>query len=232
MENSFLRFPPSGQTAAATRPPSGPEVADWIRERIRRGRFVPGQRLVEVDIIRQTGASRSKVREAFRRLEGEGLVQIEEFRGASVRAASIEEVRQIYRARTALEGICAADFTRRATPEHRARLLELQRKLDECVEKNAPEQFGRLNVEWHLLLIEGAGNPVIGELIQRLNVPIHRLLFESFYNADRLRVANADHRIIIDAIMADNAAGAEAAMRKHVGDGFSTLERLNRAIFA
>ena len=72
------------------RAPTGVEVAGWVRNRIRNGRFSPGQRLVEVDIIRQTGASRSKVREALQRLEGEGLVQIEEFRGASVKSTGLD----------------------------------------------------------------------------------------------------------------------------------------------
>ena len=82
--------------------PNALQVADFIRERIRRGRLVPGQRLVEVEIIRQTGASRAKVREAFQRLEVEGLVEIEEYRGASVRDAGISEVRQIYQCRACL----------------------------------------------------------------------------------------------------------------------------------
>ena len=75
------------------RAPTGVDIADWVRERIRTGRFVPGQRLVEVDIIRQTGASRSKTREALQRLEGEGLVLIEEFRGASVRSTASRQGR-------------------------------------------------------------------------------------------------------------------------------------------
>ena len=213
--------------AERPRPPSGPEIADWIRERIRRGLFAPGQRLIEVDIIRPTGASRSKVREAFQRLEGEGLVQIEEFRGASVRAASIEEVRQIYRARVALEGICAADFTRRASTEQKDRLVDLQDQLEACVDDNAPERFGRLNLAWHELLVEGSGNAIVGELLQRLNVPIQRLLFESLYSANRLRNANADHRRILDAVLAGDAPAAESAMRAHVAAGFATLSDID-----
>ena len=46
-------------------PPTSSEIADWIRERIRRGQFAPEQRLVEIDIIRKTGGSRLKVREAI-----------------------------------------------------------------------------------------------------------------------------------------------------------------------
>jgi DNA-binding GntR family transcriptional regulator len=207
-----------------------PEIADWVRDRIRRGRFVPGQRLVEVDIIRGTGASRSRVREALQRLEGEGLVTIEEFRGASVRTASLEEVRQIYRARVALEGISAADFARHASAEDRQRLRELHVGLEACVSGNAPERFGRLNGEWHSLIVSGSGNAVIGDVLQRLNVPIHRLLFESFYNADRLRTAIDDHRAIIEAIEAGDAPRAEAAMRRHIEDGFETLSDIDHEV--
>lgn len=213
------------------RAPTGVEIADWVRERIRTGRFVPGQRLVEVDIIRQMGASRSKVREALQRLEGEGLVQIEEFRGASVKSTGLEEVGQIYRARVALEGICAADFARYASNAHKAQLRAVQDQLDRCVEERAPDRFGRLNLEWHRLIVEGSGNHVIAELLKRLNVPIHRLLFESFYDEQRLRTANADHQHMVQLILAGDADGAEAAMRRHIGDGFETLSKIESEFY-
>jgi DNA-binding GntR family transcriptional regulator len=206
--------------------PTSGEIADWIRDKIRKGQFAPEQRLVEVDIIRKTGGSRLKVREAFQRLAAEGLVEIEPFKGASVRSASLEEVRQIYRARAALEGVAAADFTRFATNEQRERLSQLQAELERCVDERSPERFGRLNGEWHGLLVEGAGNAIIGELLQRLNVPIHRLLFDSFYDAERLRTANDDHRRILKAILAGDAVVAEQAMRAHVEAGFQMLSAI------
>jgi gamma-glutamyltranspeptidase/glutathione hydrolase len=70
--------------ALAPRCPTGAEVAHWIRNMIRARRFVPGQRLVEVEIIRQTGASRTKVREAFQRLEADGLLTIEDLASYAV----------------------------------------------------------------------------------------------------------------------------------------------------
>lgn len=217
-------------TADRSRPPTAVEITDWIRERIRRGRFVPGQRLVEVDIIRGTGGSRSKVREALQRLEGEGLVTIEEFCGASVRSASLEEVRQIYRARVALEGISAGDFVRHASIEDRRRLRELHDELEACVSGAAPERFGRLNTEWHHLIVAGSGNLVIADVLQRLNVPIHRLLFESFYNAERLRTAIDDHREILAAVEANDVERAEGAMRRHIEDGFKMLSSIDHEL--
>lgn len=203
------------------------DPVDWIRDRIRKGRFVPGQRLIEADITGETGASRSKVREALQRLESEGLVLIEAFRGASVRRTSMEEVRQIYRARIALEGISAADFAEHGTPDQKRRLQELQDELDTCVAERAPEQFGRVNREWHNLIVAGSGNAVISELLERLSIPIFRLLFETFYHEDRLRTANADHKAITAAILAGDSAAAEAAMRQHITDGLATMSEID-----
>jgi DNA-binding GntR family transcriptional regulator len=216
------------QTPEPPRGPTSVEIAEWIRDGIRKGRLVPSQRLVEIDIIRQTGSTRSKVREALQRLKGEGIVEIEEFRGASVRKASLDEVRQIYRARMALEGISAAEFAANANEGNKARLQDLQRQLERCVDENAPERFGRLNADWHNLVVEGSGNAVIGDILGRLNAPIHHLVFDSFYNAERLKTAIADHRVILAAILAGDTAAAEAAMRKHIEDGFATLSYIDR----
>ncbi len=209
--------------------PTSIEIADWIRERIRRGQLAPEQRLVEVDIIRKTGGSRLKVREAFQRLAAEGLLDIEPYKGASVRSTSLEEVRQIYRARAALEGVTAADFAISATDEQREKLQQIQAELELCVDNREPERFGRLNAEWHQLLVDGSGSKLIGELLQRLNVPIHRLLFDSFYDAERLRTANNDHRRILKAILHRDARAAEEAMRAHVQAGFKMLSEIETA---
>lgn len=214
----------------ARKGPSGVEIADWIRTQIRASRFVPGQRLVEVDIIRQTGGSRFKVREAFQRLAADGLVEIEEFRGASVRGASMDEVRQLYRARAALEGICAGDFAVRASDEDKQKLVDLADAMDDCVNGGAPEKFGQLNAEWHMLLMQGTGNSVIEDLVKRLNTPVHHLLFETFYRSDRLREAAADHRLIVQAVLAGDGPAAEAAMRRHIENGHQFLSDLDRAV--
>ncbi len=196
---------------------------------IRARRLVPGQRLVEVEIIRQTGASRSKVREAFQRLEAEGLVEIEEFRGASVRTASLDEVKLVYRTRGVLEGASAADCARNATPELLASLVEITEEIEQCVAENRGERFGRLNAQWHNLIMEGAGNFVLRGLVQRLTTPLHHLLFEVFYNSERLTAAAADHRVILAAIQARDPDAAEKAMRQHVENGFQFLSGLDRA---
>ncbi|HXR50715.1 MAG TPA: GntR family transcriptional regulator [Steroidobacteraceae bacterium] len=203
------------------------EVADWVRDRVRLGKLVPGQRLIEADIVRDTGASRGRVREALRRLESEGLVAIEEFRGASVKRLGADEVRQIYRARMVLEGLAAAEFAAADDTPRKQRLLALQAQMDENETAANHDRFARLNSAWHRLIIEGADNAYVAQFLASLTVPIYRLLFSTFYAAHRIRMANADHRIITAAIAAGRAEEAERAMRAHIAHGLVALTELN-----
>ena len=203
------------------------DVVAWVRDRIRLGRLVPGQRLVEANIVAATGASRGKVREALRRLETEGLVTIEEFRGASVKKLGPDEVRQIYEARKALEGLAAAECARRADAALRERLAAIQRELDQVERSADHDRFAELNERWHALIIEGSGNRYVAQFLARLTVPIYRLVFATFYATERLVIANADHRVITAAIVAGQAQEAERAMRVHVHNGLEALLELN-----
>ncbi|EGF90056.1 bacterial regulatory protein, gntR family protein [Asticcacaulis biprosthecium C19] len=219
---------PKGQAMIAkTKPLAANDVASRLRDGIRMGRYVPGQRLVEADIIADTGATRSRVREALQRLATEGLVTIEEFRGASVKKLTLDEVRQIYRARMALEGLAAAEFATADKPDLKARLQAIQTEMDSGESTGDHEQFGRLNTAWHRLIIEGAGNDYVRAFLATLTVPIYRLLFSTFYNAQRIDAANADHRLITAAIVEGRAEDAERFMRAHVEQGFHSLSTIH-----
>jgi len=203
------------------------ELVNWARENIRTGRFVPGQRLIESDIIRETHASRNKVRDALQRLATEGLVTIEAFRGASVKSMSWDEVRQIYQARMALEGFAARQFAASDKDELKAKLRQTQQELDKWVERGDHERFARLNTEWHDLIIEGAGNEYFRQFVARLTIPVYRLLFTSFYSKQRIVHANADHRKITRAIVAGKPDEAETLMRNHIDSALQALSAVD-----
>lgn len=203
------------------------DVVLALRESIRIGRLVPGQRLVEADIVRETGASRSKVREALQRLETEGLVSIEEFRGATVRQLSMDEVRQIYTARMALEGMAAATFARSDSKVLKNKLRKLQTAMDALEKSGDHHRFAQLNDAWHALIIEGSANSYVAHFLSQLSVPIYRLLFSSFYGAQRIDRANADHKIITQAILDSRADLAEQAMRDHIQDALLALNEIS-----
>lgn len=203
------------------------EVVMSLRDNIRLGRLVPGQRLIEADIVRDTGASRSKVREALHRLETEGLVSIEEFRGATVRQLSMDEVRQIYTARMALEGMAAATFAKSDSKPLKSKLRKLQTAMNALEKTGDHQRFAQLNDAWHALIIEGSGNSYVAQFLSQLSVPVYRLMFSSFYGAQRLDRANADHKIITQAILDGRADLAEQAMRDHIQDALLALNEIS-----
>ncbi|MFM1885714.1 MAG: hypothetical protein RL026_871 [Pseudomonadota bacterium] len=193
---------------------------------------MPGERLVEADLVRATESSRAKVRDALKQLGAEGLVTLEEFRGASVKRHSLEEIRQIYQARMVLEGLAAAEFTRRADGAQRSRLQQLQAQLDACADAGQHDPFARLNADWHRLIIEGSGNTLVAQFLERLTVPIYRLLFSNFYSRQRIVLANVDHQVVTTAILARQPEAAEAAMRAHIARGMAALAELDASFDA
>jgi len=219
------------KTTSASRAVGVADIVAWIRERIRSGRFVPGQRLVEADIMRELSATRSRVREALKRLAAEGVVTIEEFKGASVKHLTRGEIVQLYRARMALEGLAAGDCATNASPDVKQRLARLQKDLNSLEHSGNHERFARLNDEWHRLIVEGSGNAYIHAFVERLRIPVYRLLFSTFYSSGRIDNANADHRLITRAITAGRAKDAEKLMRQHIADALDALNTLDSEFF-
>lgn len=219
----------SGPTKGATTNAAG--IAEWIKDHIRHGKFVPGQRLVEGDIVAATGANRAKVREAFHRLEIEGLIEMVEFKGVSVKRLSFSDVEHLYKTRMVLEGLAAAELAGKDAPELKARLAELQEQMNDWEDQGDHERYARLNGEWHTLIIKGSENPFVAQFLSQLTVPIYRLLFASFYKTQRIKSANADHREITKAIIDGRVDDAERAMRQHIKQGLSALSDFNPDYF-
>src|SRR4051812_12977130 len=116
-----------------------------VRDGIMQGRYVPGQRLPEADLVSLYRASRGAVRSALAQLENEGIVEREHNRGARVRPISLEEAVEITEARAVLEGLCAAKAAERATADDRARLRVLGAQLTVAVESSDIMTYTRVN---------------------------------------------------------------------------------------
>ena len=195
---------------------SSAKVADFVCARIVAGQFVPGQRLIEADIMRETGATRGRVREALKRLAVEGLIVIQEFRGASVRRMTREEIDQIYHARAVLEGLCARLVAERAGEETLGQLRALQHDMDRHESKGDSARYAVVNERWHALLISGSGNGIVQTFLKRLRIPIVAAQFRRVFTLQALRRSNARHRRVTDAILAREADLAERRMREHI----------------
>jgi DNA-binding GntR family transcriptional regulator len=212
--------------------PAPPDVAQTLRDKMRRGLLTPGQRLVEADLMRETGASRSKVREALRQLAAEGLVSIEEFRGASVRRLTRDQALQITRAREALEAMAARLVAERDLPKReREHLRKLQDDMDDAARARQAERYTRLNDAFHEFLMTEAKNDYIAAFVERLRLPLFRVQFAMGWGTETMLRRNVDHQRITQAILKNDPDAAEAAMREHLRNGATNMDRIEDTYF-
>lgn len=201
------------------------DVVSFLKEAIRYGRLVSGQRLVEVDITSATGSSRAKVRSAFQSLAVEGLVTIEPNRGASVRKITPAEIVQLYRVREVLEGLAARTVAESAEASGLQKIKALQRQMDRSVEKLNFSGFAELNEQWHAEIFHQSGNGYLLSFRDRMMIPNFHSLSRLLNRHEVVMIANEDHQKITAAIVAGDGANAERLMRRHVGEARKHLER-------
>lgn len=204
--------PPTQRDRQAPRDAYGP-----ILDAIEGGAFRPGDRLVETELARRFGVSRTPVREALQRLETQGLVTRE---GRSLMVASLDhgQMAELYVVRGALEGLAANLAARHATPEEVAVMRAM------CEEDRAllddPRALARANRRFHHQIHLASHNRF---LVQQLGL-VHRsmaLLAETSLAAEgRGPHALAEHEAIVAAIDRRDPEGAEAAIRGHISRAF------------
>lgn len=195
------------------------QLIQSIRESVRQGRLAQGERLVVADVARTFGASVGPVREAIRRLTGEGLLEFTPHCGATVRAYTERDVRETFQVREVIEGLAArlaAENIHRA--DYAQRLRECRRRLHKSVDAGASD-FSDARQQFHDLLYEIAGNAMLKESAMRLTFPLNRRLFNELTGKQRSEASLREHDEIIDAILAGDAVRAERAMRLHLHNG-------------
>jgi DNA-binding GntR family transcriptional regulator len=191
------------------------QVASAITAAVRGGHLAPGQRLTEAEFVRRYAVSRSTVREAFQRLAADGLLTLEPHRGVVVRQLSRKEVDDLFRVRGALEAL-AVGLAVPALQAAPRRLLDLQDEMDRAVEANDMAAFSDLNRRFHAMFADTAGNALLTQSLLRLSNSIYWLQFRLLIDRQNVFQSNAQHRRIVDAVVAGDATSAEAAMRLHV----------------
>jgi len=202
-----------------------------VTDAVRSGQLAPGQRLMEADFAGRLGASRSSVREAFRRLTADGLLGFEPHRGVTVRILSRREIDNLFAVRGALEALAVRQAlpVLRAAPEG---LLAIQGDMDRAVEAGDMPGFSAANARFHALFAEAAANALLAETLTRLSNSIYWLQFRMLVDRRQVFESNAEHRRIVEAILAGDADGAEAAMRDHVDSSRRLVQQLPDSHFA
>lgn len=196
--------------------PTRERVLEKLREAILSGRFQPGQRLIERELVEQLGVSRTPIREALRKLELEGLVTTVPYKGPIVTLPTVDDARQLYEVRAALEGQATALLAARARPEDLERLESYVEAAEEAVRAGDVRAVLAANNAFHDELAARCGNTLLKSLIDNLRHRIILLRVESLSLPGRPPRSVAEHREIVGRIRARDPEGARGAMEAHI----------------
>jgi len=187
-----------------------------LREAILRGRFSPNERLVEADLTRAFQLGRAAVRTALARLEQDGLVEREPFRGARVRSISLAEALEILDARAVLEGLVARQAAANATPEDVVALRATVAQMRAAFETGDLMRVSEGSSRMHRQLLEIARHQTAARLLDGLQAQNVRYQFRTILVPGRAAGSLDEHAAIVDAVAAGDGDRAEEEARRHV----------------
>ena len=205
------------------------QIAQILEQEILDGRYRRGEHLQQDEVCRRFGVSRTPAREALRKLQALGLVELIPNRGAMVQLPTLKELTEVYRVRAELEGFAAELAAASRDDAMVARLRQAQQNLAEVVatvssaadkaeDAATNEHLRGFNDAFHEIIHGAGGN-------QQLSRMIHDL--QRYFPKDTVRLAVEspdalqslyldEHVVILDEIAAGRASRARAAMRDHI----------------
>jgi DNA-binding GntR family transcriptional regulator len=187
-----------------------------LKNAILAGTLKPMERITENQVAARFGLSRTPVREAFRRLEAEGLILVVPQRGSFVSQPSVEDILEIYQMRAPLEGMAARIAAESITGAQLQHLEELLRAEAQRRDRPSAERSLRLNREFHAVIFACTRNKRLASLLMDMQDQVHRVRVLWPSTLARLGETWKEHEQILAALKERDGEAAERLMREHL----------------
>ena len=204
----------------AVAPIPGVTLAESLRQQlegaIAAGLLEPGSRLDEQEIAQRFGVSRTPVREAFRLLAANNLVELRGRQGATVRAIKAEALIEMFQVMAELEGLCARLAARRVSPTWESEISEIHQRLVKAGEAHDINLFYDVNQEFHEAIYEASRNAFLADQTRKLRNQVAAYRRRVTRMPNRIADTVREHEAIMQAILAHDPERAHSTMRDHV----------------
>ena len=198
------------------RPPSLTSVVlEELERMILSGELSPGEPINEKALAERMSVSRGPIREACRRLEQAGLVEIIVNRGVFVRKLSPEDAAELCDIRAVLSGYAGRLLAKHVTADQMTELTEAVLRMEALAEKGDVGGFYTLNAAFHETLFEFAGNARLARMYAALSKELHLFRWRALMISANLGKSVTEHREILAALETRHAARAAKAMEMH-----------------
>jgi DNA-binding GntR family transcriptional regulator len=195
------------------------KIYNMIIKEIVTGKFFPGQRLIERELIEKYGMSKTPIREALYKLEENGVVTYELNKGFSIVKVSRCDVEEIYELREVLEGLAVKKVAGKLdlTLTQDEDIIKNFRLSEECIKNNDIQKYSILDMEFHNLLADMSGNGRLKSMLNKLYYQAKLLLSTSLFLPERgISVSFNEHKDIAKAISNKDIINAEKKAQAHI----------------
>ncbi len=199
------------------------KVYHGLRDAILDGRYNEYEELKEAAIAEEMGVSRTPVREAFRQLELEGLIEIIPNKGAYVTGITVKDVKDIYAIRSRLEGLCARWATEHISPEQMEEMEENIFLSEFHAKKGHTEQLAELDNRFHEILYSASNSKMLEHTLREFHEYVLRFRRKSLQDDARGVQFNEEHRLIMEAIRERDADRAEKLAGEHIQNAYTNM---------
>lgn len=194
------------------------QVSEVLLKAILTNDLKGGDQLLEEKLQNQFGISRSPLREAFRDLEKQGLVEIIPRKGAFVKRIARRDIEENYAVRIYLEGLAAREAYHKMTGDDHRNLEKALMKMEKAVQKNDINSYWKHHAEFHATFINACGNRVVIDILKKLRIHSrwHRFSFPNY--DEELKESLNYHKQIYKLFINPNTDGSllEDLVQEHI----------------
>lgn len=208
------------------RPSLHEDVASRLRHMVFERQLVPGQWIDELDLAGRWKISRTPLREALKVLAAEGLVQLVPRQGCRVTEMSEDDADELFPVMALLEGRCAFEAVRKATPADLARLRQLHEALERHAAAHDVDGYYRANHDFHSTVQALADNRWLDRATNELRKFLRLLRGRQLNWPGRIEDSINEHRVLMAAFEQRDAARAERLMHDHLMAQLAALKAL------
>lgn len=190
-----------------------------LLENIVEGRMAPGEQLVEQAVASGLGVSKSPVRDALHRLNGDGLVVGAPYKGFSVAPMSVKEFCELMQVRMALELFCLEQAMDGYSDGDVSEFAALMDRAGSSLEDSKDSLAHESHLDFHLLIIKKFGNELMMGIYENNRKKLKRYLRVNIKQTpERIRISNQYHIKLLEMISKKDKTGALGELKKHFSD--------------
>ncbi len=192
------------------------EIADIIRDRILKGEYRIGEKIKENQIATELRVSRTPIREAFKILENEGLIEYKPNRGCFARGFTRRDIEDIYAVRKALEVLSVEWAVDRITPEQIGKLEDQCDLMEFYTKRGEGKKVLAINADFHDIIYNATGSRFMAQVLRSYKEYIEQTRKAIFYEEDYLKEILAEHKAILAAVKTGDVEKSKQAMAEHL----------------